>query len=74
MTEPAGYAPTFDYTARHRDRLLRETGQDTETYDPVEHPGGDFTGRLSRELRARHDGGDYDDEWLRTHGTRMIWK
>jgi hypothetical protein len=68
-----------DVTARTRDRLLREHaeahGLSVDDPAPVEEPTGiDFTGRLTRELRARLDGADYDETWLGMYGQAQITK
>jgi hypothetical protein len=56
------------YTEQIRDRLLREHGGAIEAPDPAENPAGDYTSRLAHNLRAEHDDGTHDENWLRTYG------
>jgi hypothetical protein len=60
-----------DFTARRRDALLRqdrdENGGPDYLASPIENPSGDWTARLARELRAKHDDDSADDDWLRTN-------
>jgi len=62
-----------DFTARLRAQRLAKEAEalGVERQEPAEAP--DYTGRMTRELRAQHDGDEADDAWIAANrGRQMI--